>query len=624
MPDHNERLKTALALLGFDDDAQLTTPQLKQVLACLHMGTHKQVQSFNSAALALQAVLEAGETPSDEAMPAPLNSIVLADKLSDPASVFSVMEVGMALDDACGTLQQWVQSSQRAFVLLTLEEAQHLRAAIQDQQRGVFTGLPPSAHLALRAPGLIGGKAIDKTRNFERSPHGYQALAAEQMLRFADSEANNYTVRQLCLLADMLSLRTKPDARREWWERIVSCRRRKPMSLAEKRSTATDWRELTIGRLFVSMSQLRGMLLEEACRAIRAGLDRRGILMSDAFIRWDQSAGMDQSRLSSVMHSQTGQASRQCVRLRADEMKNGLLQLGTLNDAQVSRIVKAVDPNRTLQCTLESAEKLVYGGVQTKVLGANEAVPVTHNQRTVDLMDFDDAPDPQKPGPRAPVQAAPTVNVQMSTKRDARFKLQVVRGTPPSPPDHIWSSTGLAVPHPFSIFRPKLEVEKKHKKGWFGSATKSSTKTEADLKDYKVWFGDVMVEGMSWPSNKALSYLHVTDNETHGDAMSMLMNVMQSSAAPVQARKEFIGWVETAMPSPIAFRLMWSERRGQKPLFVWRPVAPPYCKALGAVCTTEPTEPRPSDPAFAGLRCLPTEWVERRGDARPFWQEYVF
>ena len=43
--------------------------------------------------------------------------------------------------------------------------------------------------------------------------------------------------------------------------------------------------------------------------------------------------------------------------------------------------------------------------------------------------------------------------------------------------------------------------------------------------------------------------------------------------------------------------------------------------ALGAVCTTEATEPRPSDPALAGLRCLPVEWVERRGDARPFWHE---
>ena len=78
-------------------------------------------------------------------------------------------------------------------------------------------------------------------------------------------------------------------------------------------------------------------------------------------------------------------------------------------------------------------------------------------------------------------------------------------------------------------------------------------------------------------------------------------------------------WMSRFLPRPVAFRLLCHDRRGStadafggtspggEGLYLWRPVPPSdLYVALGAVCTTDPSEPRGID-----VRCVPRAWLVR-------------
>lgn len=59
------------------------------------------------------------------------------------------------------------------------------------------------------------------------------------------------------------------------------------------------------------------------------------------------------------------------------------------------------------------------------------------------------------------------------------------------------------------------------------------------------------------------------------------------------SRSEQLPWlVKSMFPLPRAFREVWSQLRGDAPLFVWEPLPPSAdFVALGVVCSSSPHEP---------------------------------
>jgi len=106
---------------------------------------------------------------------------------------------------------------------------------------------------------------------------------------------------------------------------------------------------------------------------------------------------------------------------------------------------------------------------------------------------------------------------------------------------------------------------------------------------------------------------------------SLFLEIKAATAAPATPGLGLTldAWIARYLPRPVAFRLLWHDRRGgESPgrkrggtsekgsLYVWRPVTPNgLFVALGAVCTTDATEPWDLD-----VRCVPKAWLVR-GDS---------
>lgn len=77
--------------------------------------------------------------------------------------------------------------------------------------------------------------------------------------------------------------------------------------------------------------------------------------------------------------------------------------------------------------------------------------------------------------------------------------------------------------------------------------------------------------------------------------------------------------IQTYMPHPKRFHLIWNKQKGDKKLFAWRPISPSPSKfvALGHVCTTTDEEPPTSC-----VRLVPKKWViPDQGDLPSVWDD---
>jgi len=200
--------------------------------------------------------------------------------------------------------------------------------------------------------------------------------------------------------------------------------------------------------------------------------------------------------------------------------------------------------------------------------------------------------------PASPVACGEETALQMEA---GRFSVRLVSHGKFVP---VWSSA--QVPghegRPFRIWR--LDT-----RGLGASNFQASLKSFVGVKSGVRHFllGDVGTKGLEAPTS----------------GFALQLKTSKSLPKGKGAGHSLDGWIARFLPKPIAYRLVWHDRRGTadssggaEGLYVWRPVPPTeFFVAVGAVCTTDANEPRGID-----IRCVPKTWLVR-GDTLgpPAW-----
>lgn len=174
-----------------------------------------------------------------------------------------------------------------------------------------------------------------------------------------------------------------------------------------------------------------------------------------------------------------------------------------------------------------------------------------------------------------------------------RWSVRVVAHQKFSP---VWSSA--QVPghegRPFGIWRLDL---RSLAAGNFQQNLRTLVGVKSGVRHFLL--GDIGVRGLGPPSSGLVLQLKASKNPPKGRGAGHSLD----------------GWIARYLPRPIAYRLIWHDRRGVadqggaggEGLYVWRPVPPSeFFIAVGAVCTTDSAEPRGVD-----IRCVPKTWLVR-------------
>ena len=163
--------------------------------------------------------------------------------------------------------------SGRYFVLLSLAEAETVRAVMHMRQgRPLVDG----ADVALRLRCLSAHDAIfDATENFPETPR-YQASVSQHVFRFFDC-AMHFRPAELNVL--LREIPAKPSARRLFFTVVVACRRRLRKS----------WQQTPLAKLFTLEDEWSLLKLRAQVTRTREAIRKRGLLLHDAFLKFDYS-----------------------------------------------------------------------------------------------------------------------------------------------------------------------------------------------------------------------------------------------------------------------------------------------------------------------------------------------
>ena len=116
-------------------------------------------------------------------------------------------------------------------------------------------------------------------------------------------------------------------------------------------------------------------------------------------------------------------------------------------------------------------------------------------------------------------------------------------------------------------------------------------------------------------SQLRLCFGHVA-TASHDTPSGVKVLEVTDTAAPALSHSEHLPAVlEQLFPHPARYRLLWYEKSGPKPLFVWRPVPPSDAfVALGMLATTT-DEPPPKD----AIHCAPAVWCAPSAGYKHVW-----
>ena len=160
----------------------------------------------------------------------------------------------------------------RHYVLLSLAEAETIRCILHMRQG---KELVPGSDVALALRCIPAHDAVfDQTAGFPTAT-AYQGQIAHQSFRFLDSHMH---YRPAELNALLRSLPAPPAARRLFFATVVACRRR----------LAKRWEQTPLAKLFTLEDEWSLLKLEAMRVHVRAAIRRRGLLLHDAFLLFDQ------------------------------------------------------------------------------------------------------------------------------------------------------------------------------------------------------------------------------------------------------------------------------------------------------------------------------------------------
>lgn len=114
--------------------------------------------------------------------------------------------------------------------------------------------------------------------------------------------------------------------------------------------------------------------------------------------------------------------------------------------------------------------------------------------------------------------------------------------------------------------------------------------------------GHYASDSFSKPSKKS-SYFSLTDEECNGVVKSVHLDP---------------SIVNQLLPHPIAWQMIWSQKKGEKSFYAWKAIPPDEkFEALGMVGTTSPEEP-----PLNGLRCIPKAWLKvTKSKPKKLWDD---
>lgn len=155
--------------------------------------------------------------------------------------------------------------------------------------------------------------------------------------------------------------------------------------------------------------------------------------------------------------------------------------------------------------------------------------------------------------------------------------------------------------------------------------TKVWTSSGISCAPLSVWKYSHLEEGGGWTAKRSpetrirvnLGDLAVASSKQpqHGLALEVVDSVKIADSRAPSCLTE---WLDKHLPHPVAFRLIWSERRGKVQVNAWRPIPPSEeFVAVGVVFSTTPEEP-----SVGEMRCLPRVWLnEERVERKMVWRD---
>eukprot|EP00798_Chlamydomonas_sp_ICE-L_P024425 gene24425-10024_t len=147
----------------------------------------------------------------------------------------------------------------------------------------------------------------------------------------------------------------------------------------------------------------------------------------------------------------------------------------------------------------------------------------------------------------------------------------------------VWSSRGTSSPKKLAIWSDHGSV--------------------ISLRDVRVDVGRYITDGHDDPG---------TDKET----TVRIFELRDRSVLAVQASKFSAAVRSRLMPLPIRYSLEFEYTKGEKPLYLWRPIPPSkhFC-ALGMMATNEP-----HPPPVSWMACVPVDWCVLTSEAALMWE----
>eukprot|EP00301_Raphidiophrys_heterophryoidea_P017994 c2980_g1_i1.p1 GENE.c2980_g1_i1~~c2980_g1_i1.p1 ORF type:complete len:608 (+),score=149.99 c2980_g1_i1:676-2499(+) len=450
----------------------------------------------------------------------------------------------------------------RYFVVLSLTEAEHLRGLLH--MRAASQLFAQSQSRSTISLSTVSGLELGRTVAYEK-PSPYQHSIGMECLRFFDSQVD-YDEKQINMLLRSLQADGCVE-RREFFVDVRSCRRRRQVA----------WEQTPLAPLFLTPDQFHLLSTRAIVSRVTACLIQRGLFPLDAFRIFDTNhdgmistyelysgfvwLGVDLvgSRLTDLVCSMDqnglGQISQDDFQRTFEASVREQFQ----RQQQDGSAVVALPPTRGSFAVLSKPVSLLDDGpAKSTEVERERASSDSSTPTTLQLIDTSSGPDtPRSMNSPRPIASMTGIIVQM---------------VPQNSYDELWTSRGSMAHKEGSLWRMQTHV----------GLTKANSK--------RVCVGDYAVGGFVRPTRKSLLFrLQLEDKSVLGIQGSFRLNEV----------------VRQRMPHPTMFRLVWSQERGERPVYAWQPI-PPSAEfvALGMVVTNSS-----ASPALDTVHCVPRSWV---------------
>uniref|UniRef100_A0A0G4IG68 ubiquitinyl hydrolase 1 n=1 Tax=Chromera velia CCMP2878 TaxID=1169474 RepID=A0A0G4IG68_9ALVE len=496
----------------------------------------------------------------------------------------------------------------RYFVVLTLEEAESVRAALHIRKDADAVSVVPGGNsgVCLRnanarfaaldfSPHFVDEEKSVVMRNLLR----HQQQTAFACLRFFDSQAL-FSDRQVGLLLRTLQ-RDAPKERQLFYADVKRCRRRRfyyNLPGAEGSDQPSECVASSTPQNLIrvlSMSDDFSLIHFRALSArVRANCERRKMSLSDLFRKLDRNRD---SMLSS------GELWAGLCWLRVPLKREYLQELVALLDVDGNGIITERDFVTALADPLVEDATVGETALAADRGGLGESDDSESDGDLEGAEDFETffqraasrqqkEADGRQPGDRRRV----TTDVDWE-KLEAEGEMHAQRGTA------YISDAQLFSPEVLSKVKGKAQAHGSFRKVWSAGEGKEAVSVwEADglnkhsnfiRNRQRVTFGVFVTDGTDPPGKR-------DENES-----GRVLELTDNSVSPLASSSVLSRLCDKILPVPVRYREIWSTTHTKTPLYIWAAVPPSQdFISIGVAVTTTPAPP-PQD----AIRCLPLKWA---------------